>query len=48
MNDTIFAAATAPGRAAVAVVRVTGPAAGSAVDALAGARPAPRQASLRR
>jgi tRNA modification GTPase len=48
MNDTIFAAATAPGRAAVAVVRVTGPAAGPAVDALAGARPAPRLASLRR
>ncbi|WP_333586413.1 tRNA uridine-5-carboxymethylaminomethyl(34) synthesis GTPase MnmE [Phenylobacterium sp.] len=48
MNDTIFAAATAPGRAAVAVVRVTGRAAGPAVDALAGARPAPRLASLRR
>ncbi|HEX7760671.1 MAG TPA: hypothetical protein VF459_14285, partial [Caulobacteraceae bacterium] len=26
MNDTIFAPATAPGRAAVAVVRISGPA----------------------
>lgn len=48
MNDTIFAAATAPGRAAVAVIRLSGPAAGSAVDALAGRRPRARQARLRK
>ncbi len=49
MNDTIFALATAPGRAAVAVVRLSGPAAGEALDRLtAGRRPAPRQAAVRR
>lgn len=48
MTDTIFAPATAPGRAALAVVRLSGPAAGEAVKALAGALPAPRRASLRR
>lgn len=48
MSDTIFAPATAPGRAAVAVVRVSGPVAGAAVAALAGDLPPPRQASLRR
>ncbi len=47
MSDTIFAAATAPGRAAVAVVRVSGPGARAAVEALAGAPPRPRQAGLR-
>ncbi len=47
MSDTIFAPATAPGRAAVAVVRVSGPAAAAAVRALAGGLPRPRQASLR-
>lgn len=44
---SIFALASAPGRAGVAVVRVTGPAAGTAIDALAGPRPSPRRASLR-
>ncbi|RAK57307.1 tRNA uridine-5-carboxymethylaminomethyl(34) synthesis GTPase MnmE [Phenylobacterium deserti] len=47
MTDTIFAPATAAGRAAVAVVRVSGPRAGEAVRALAGRLPRPRLASLR-
>lgn len=46
MTDTIFAPATAAGRAAVAVVRVSGPRAGQAVKALAGRLPSPRRASL--
>ncbi|WP_116132865.1 tRNA uridine-5-carboxymethylaminomethyl(34) synthesis GTPase MnmE [Tropicimonas sp. IMCC34043] len=44
--DTIFALATAPGRAGVAVVRVSGPAAWTACEALAGRLPRPRLASL--
>ncbi len=48
MNDAIFALATAPGRGAVAVVRLSGPGAGEAVDRLCGKRPGPRRASLRR
>jgi len=48
MTDTIFAPATAPGRAALAVVRLSGPATGEAVMALAGALPSPRRASLRK
>jgi len=48
MNDTIFAPATAAGRAAVAVVRISGPGAAEAVRALAGRLPAARRASLRR
>jgi tRNA modification GTPase len=48
MRDTIFAPATAPGRAAVAVIRLSGPDAGAALQALAGARPAPRRATLRK
>jgi tRNA modification GTPase len=47
MNDTIFAPATAAGRAAVAVVRLSGPKARAAVQALAGRLPAARRASLR-
>ncbi len=48
MTDTIYAAATAPGRAAVAVVRVSGPHARSVVRRLTGrAAPRPRMASLR-
>jgi len=47
MRDTIFAPATAAGRAAVAVVRISGPAAGRALAALAGRLPAARRASLR-
>ena len=45
-DDTIFALSSAPGRAGVAVLRISGPAAGAALDALAGTRPAARRASL--
>jgi tRNA modification GTPase len=48
MRDTIFAPATAPGRAAVAVIRISGPGAGAALGALAGRRPAPRRAVVRK
>lgn len=48
MTDTIFAPATAPGRAALAVVRLSGPRSRAAVVALAGSAPAPRRASLRK
>lgn len=48
MGDTIFALATAPGRAAVAVVRLSGPGAGDALKALGGRPPAARRASVRR
>jgi len=47
MIDTIFALATAAGRAAVAVVRVSGPATLAVVEALTGAAPKPRMAALR-
>jgi len=47
MRDTIFALATAPGRAAVAVVRLSGPDSDRALVALAGALPSPRHAALR-
>jgi tRNA modification GTPase len=47
-EDTIFAPSTAPGRAGLAVIRVSGPAAGSALVALGGsALPPPRRAALR-
>jgi tRNA modification GTPase len=39
MGDTIFAPATAPGRAGLAVVRVSGPGARAAAEALAGPLP---------
>lgn len=45
--DTIFALSTARGRAGIAVVRVSGPGAGAALDRLAGERPEPRRAALR-
>ncbi len=48
MTDTIFALATAAGRAAVAVVRVSGPATLSIVEALCGRPPKPRLAALRK
>ena len=48
MTDTIFALATAAGRAAVAVVRVSGPATLSVVEALTGNPPKPRLAALRK
>jgi tRNA modification GTPase len=48
MTDTIFALATAAGRAAVAVVRVSGPLSSEVLKALAAPLPAPRRAALRR
>ena len=45
--DTIFALSTAPGKAGVAIVRVSGPSAHDAVRLLCGDVPAPRVASLR-
>ena len=47
-NDTIFALSSGHGRAGVAVIRVSGPAAGLALDRMAGARPKPRVASFRK
>ena len=47
MTDTIFAPATAAGRSAVAVVRLSGPQTGRALKALAGKLPRPREAALR-
>ena len=46
MTDTIFAPATAAGRAAVAVIRISGPRTRTALHALAGRAPSPRRASL--
>jgi tRNA modification GTPase len=47
-EDTIFAPSTAPGRAGVAVIRVSGPAAGAALTAVGGSTlPLPRRAALR-
>lgn len=43
---TIFALASGPGRAAVAIVRISGPRAGEALDRLAGRRPPARVATL--
>jgi tRNA modification GTPase len=49
MTDTIFALASGSVRAAIAIIRISGPAAGTALAALSGgALPAPRHASLRR
>jgi tRNA modification GTPase len=48
MTDTIFATATAPGRAAVAVVRVSGPMAKAAIEGFGVRAPPPRRAALRR
>ena len=48
MNDTIFALATAAGRAAVAVLRMSGPGSADALRSLSGSLPAPRRAVLRR
>lgn len=47
MGDTIFAQATAPGRAGVAIVRISGPRAVAASEALAGAPGGARHATLR-
>lgn len=48
MTDTIFAPATAAGRAAVAVIRISGPQSLHVLDRLAGAVPEPRRAAVRR
>jgi tRNA modification GTPase len=49
MTDTIFALASGSARAAIAVLRLSGPEAGAAVAGICGGvLPAPRQASLRR
>ena len=49
MTDTIFALASGSTRAAIAVMRISGPAAGPTLTALSGGTlPAPRHASLRR
>ncbi|MFS0849023.1 tRNA uridine-5-carboxymethylaminomethyl(34) synthesis GTPase MnmE [Novosphingobium panipatense] len=47
MNDTIFALSSGSPPAAIAIIRISGPAAGSALAALAGGVPAPRRASYR-
>ena len=46
MTDTIFACSSGMPPAAIAVIRVSGPAAGVALHALAGRLPAPRRASM--
>ena len=47
-TDTIFALASGSARAAIAVIRLSGPAAGAAVAGLCGGTlPTPRHASLR-
>ncbi len=48
LGDTIFAPATAPGRAGIAVIRISGPQCRSALEALAGQvdLPMPRRATL--
>ncbi|HEY5289632.1 MAG TPA: tRNA uridine-5-carboxymethylaminomethyl(34) synthesis GTPase MnmE, partial [Caulobacteraceae bacterium] len=47
MTGTIFALATAPGRAAVAIIRISGPEARAALVALAGGSPKPGRARVR-
>ncbi len=47
MAETLFAPASGFGRAAVAVLRISGPEAGAALTALAGSPPPPRRLSLR-
>lgn len=44
--ETIFAPATAPGRAGIAVIRISGPQTRGAVQALVGRIPSPRRTSL--
>jgi tRNA modification GTPase len=46
-DATIFAPASGSGKAAVAVIRLSGPASGAVLRAVAGALPTPRRASLR-
>lgn len=47
MNETIFALATAPGRAAVAVIRLSGPGTRAVLEAMVAGALKPRLASLR-
>ncbi|MDB5737214.1 MAG: tRNA uridine-5-carboxymethylaminomethyl(34) synthesis GTPase MnmE [Sphingomonas bacterium] len=47
LADTIYALSSGPPPAAIAIVRVSGPAAGDALKRLAGDLPKPRQASVR-
>ncbi len=47
-QDTIAAVATAPGAAAIGVLRISGPASGDIAEQIIGALPQPRFASLRR
>ncbi len=47
MTDTIFALATAPGRAAVAVLRLSGPGSRRALGSLTPQTPKPRRAAVR-
>jgi tRNA modification GTPase len=47
-NATIFALSSGQGRAGVAVIRISGPAAGSVLDLMAAPRPKPRFAGFRR
>ena len=47
-SDTIFAPASGAGRAALTVLRISGPASGGLLAALCGHRPAPRAATLMR
>ncbi|WP_292527939.1 tRNA uridine-5-carboxymethylaminomethyl(34) synthesis GTPase MnmE [Methylocystis sp.] len=44
--DTIFALGTGAGRAAIAIIRISGPGAGQALRKLAGKSPEPRQATF--
>src|SRR5689334_11530929 len=47
-NDTIFAAASGFGRAAICVVRISGPQSRAALEAMASGLPPPRKLTLRR
>ncbi|HKZ95614.1 MAG TPA: tRNA uridine-5-carboxymethylaminomethyl(34) synthesis GTPase MnmE [Hyphomicrobiaceae bacterium] len=47
MQPTIFALSSAPGRAGVAIVRVSGPEAGTVLNVMAPSRPKPRMAAGR-
>ena len=46
LTETIFALSSGSPPAAIAVVRISGPAAGNALESLAGRRPEPRRATL--
>lgn len=47
MNDTIFALSSGSPPAAIAVIRISGPQAGGALETLGGSLPQPRRAALR-